>query len=213
MDGEGDSPNSIRLTFDDGYTDIFDPVLALCEAGIRPLICIPTACIGKRNRWDWSSRYFRSEHLDEGQIRQLHESGAEIGSHGQTHSAMTILNDQALSSELTDSKKTLEDITGAGVTSLSFPFGRHNLRVIDACQEAGYDDFYALGIITPNCEEFPGLHRRTTIYSSDTFYSLHSKLVGKGRIEAIKSNIINRLAGGTIIISPPQINPDKAENS
>jgi peptidoglycan/xylan/chitin deacetylase (PgdA/CDA1 family) len=91
--------------------------------------------IGKASSWDVLPQF---PHLSKHEIREISGLGHEIGSHGLTHSNLTYLNASDLKTELSDSKKILEDITGKKVTSLSFPFGSWNRRVWEHAQETGY---------------------------------------------------------------------------
>lgn len=64
--------------------------------------------------------------------------GVEIGSHGVSHRNMTLLSEEDLVFELTESKKYLEHIIGKKVTSFAFPFGTYNDAVLREARRAGY---------------------------------------------------------------------------
>ncbi len=72
------------------------------------------------------------------QLRNLASQGHEIASHTMTHPLLPQLPDDTLRSELTASKETIEQVTGAGVTSFAYPNGDHDNRVVDAARAAGY---------------------------------------------------------------------------
>jgi peptidoglycan/xylan/chitin deacetylase (PgdA/CDA1 family) len=61
-----------------------------------------------------------------------------IGSHGIAHSDLKSLAPDALDTELTRSKATLEAVHGQPVETFSIPFGRYNARVLKAIRKAGY---------------------------------------------------------------------------
>lgn len=72
------------------------------------------------------------------QLCSLASKGHEIGSHTMTHPLLPQLSDNDLRSELTRSRETLEQMTGACVTSFAYPNGDHDARVVDEARAAGY---------------------------------------------------------------------------
>src|SRR5712691_11916957 len=58
------------------------------------------------------------------QVRQLRASGMEIGAHTVTHPILTQLNSERADSEIRDSKRRLEAITGNPVTLFAYPNGK-----------------------------------------------------------------------------------------
>ena len=76
------------------------------------------------------------------QICEMAESQMIIGSHTHTHRALTSLDGEQHREELRLSKQLLEDATGQGVNTVSYPFGRHEFipaSILDACTTCGYD--------------------------------------------------------------------------
>lgn len=75
------------------------------------------------------------------QLREMHASGFEIGSHGVSHQMLAKLPDEQVREELKQSKATLERELGAPATLLAYPVGGDHAfdhRVIRATQAAGY---------------------------------------------------------------------------
>lgn len=72
------------------------------------------------------------------EVRQLSQNNFEIASHGVRHEKLTELNDPELKRELADSKAILETKTGLKIEGLSYPYGRHNERVIQFAKSGGY---------------------------------------------------------------------------
>jgi peptidoglycan/xylan/chitin deacetylase (PgdA/CDA1 family) len=117
----------IILTFDDGHRSGYSlarPILL--KSGLGAIFFITAGWIGNDN-------YLTCE-----EIKELHDSGMMIGSHGVSHRFMTDLIDEELEAELTGSKKTLETIIGEEITSFSAPGGRIDDRVNAAVVKAGY---------------------------------------------------------------------------
>jgi peptidoglycan/xylan/chitin deacetylase (PgdA/CDA1 family) len=196
-----DSANTdkkIVLTFDDGYQDNYEIIKRFCAENITPIVFIPSDFIGKRNSWEYSSRFFEAQHLDKRQIKELSDMGAIIGSHGSSHNSLTGMSDDNLIEDITRSKSMLQEIANREVDLISFPFGRTNSRVNAAAHKCGYRHGFTLGNRPgdKNDEEF--VISRTPVYSIDDYYSLKAKLIGS-KLEMFKDRIINRLAAGTII--------------
>ena len=62
----------------------------------------------------------------------------EIGSHSASHRLLVNLSRDAVSQELSQSKKELEDRLGQAVDSFAVPFGFVNQMIIDMAFETGY---------------------------------------------------------------------------
>lgn len=117
----------IALTFDDGCeTDLLTAAPMLRDAGFNATFFIVAGFVGNAG------------FLDKGQLRELHDSGFEIGSHSMTHRHLSDLADAALREELQASKDCLEQLIGSPVVHLSCPNGRWSPRVAQFAQQAGY---------------------------------------------------------------------------
>lgn len=137
--GEGPPDNEFCITFDDGFESVYAVAYpALRQRGLSAIVYIPTASIGKTITWNERLAVRLEPVMTAGQIKELANDCFEIGSHTVSHPMLTKLSDEDLRRELIDSKQLLEDITGREVTSLSYPYGDYDQRVLDACLEAGY---------------------------------------------------------------------------
>jgi peptidoglycan/xylan/chitin deacetylase (PgdA/CDA1 family) len=126
----------IVMTFDDGFANFFTHGLPVCERhGIQVTVFCVAGFLGKSSSWDALPK---QSHLTKSQIREISRLGHEIGSHTLSHANLTFLSEKELRTELSESKKILEDCTGKPVTSLSFPFGRINRRVWEAAKRIGF---------------------------------------------------------------------------
>jgi peptidoglycan/xylan/chitin deacetylase (PgdA/CDA1 family) len=75
------------------------------------------------------------------QLREMHASGFEIGSHGVSHQMLAKLPDEQVHDELKQSRATLERELGAPATLLAYPVGGDHAfdrRVLAATEAAGY---------------------------------------------------------------------------
>jgi peptidoglycan/xylan/chitin deacetylase (PgdA/CDA1 family) len=72
------------------------------------------------------------------ELKELHQSGMVIGSHGFSHEILTGLLDTQIEEELQASKKYLERNLGIAVDTLSIPRGFCDDNVIQKAYAAGY---------------------------------------------------------------------------
>ena len=197
-----DKEASLSFTFDDGYKSFIEtayPVLK--EYSIPATVFIPSAMIGRKNSWEYSSFLTPREHLSATNIRRLSEEGVEIGSHGHSHIALTTLSDRFLRLELEKSKRILEDLTGQPINYISYPFGRVNKKVETAALEVGYERGFSLARIPSGGSGFS--IRRSAVYAWDSPYSVLKKTGGGAgaAMERFKEHIINSYSGGTILLN------------
>ena len=130
------------ITFDDGHVSNFNYALpALTEHGLSAKFFITAGWMGTKPgymTWD--------------QLRALHAAEQHIGAHGMTHALLTHCSPAELDRELRGARHLLEDGLGAPVTCLSLPGGRYNLKVLQACREAGYTHIFTS---QPRAENLP----------------------------------------------------------
>jgi len=197
-----DIPKRVLITFDDGYAHLADALPPLVECfGVEPVVFVPTALIGKPNRWDYSHSVRNERHLTASEIKGLAIGGVRFGSHGHRHVDLTSLTDSALKNEMVACKAVLEDLLGTEISSLSYPFGRVNERVADAAGAAGFSDGYTMRF--PESDD-PSLQRgRYAVYFYDTPASVGRKLGGGfgRRLEKVRAGLTNRLSFGTILLN------------
>lgn len=140
LDELGDKPlppRSVVITFDDGYQDNFAAFEELARRGMTASWFMVSRDIGRNAGWHDSDSP-QLPLLDAGQLREMHAAGMEIGAHSHTHRRLTECDDATLSAELTQSKASLEALLAAPVTSLAYPYGAHDDRVVEATRAAGY---------------------------------------------------------------------------
>ena len=194
----GGGPGSVLATFDDGYAHLREVLPPLVEEfGLAPIIFVPTYWIGRSNTWDYSALFRRERHLNGGEARELAGLGVRFGSHGHTHRDLRRLTEKDRRAELRESKERLEDILGRAVTSLSYPFGGCDTRVVSAAAEAGYCDGYTMRFPAPG--DVTLARGRLGIYTFDTHGSILQKLE-RGplyEVERLIAAASNRLSTGT----------------
>jgi len=189
---------SVAVTFDDGYAHLGDILPGLVDRfGLKPTLFVPTGYLGGHNNWDYSSLFRCTRHLDAAAIRDLSAVGVEFGAHGHRHVDLTRCVERELQDELERPKKMLEDMVGAPVLSLSYPFGRVNGIVMAAAAAAGYR--YGLTMRFPKATDSPLMIGRLPVYGFDTMFSFLQKVEDGPfcSLESLKCNITNRLSTGT----------------
>jgi peptidoglycan/xylan/chitin deacetylase (PgdA/CDA1 family) len=73
------------------------------------------------------------------QVRQLHRSGHEIGSHSLSHSLLPELPDAGVKQEVEASRRKLSNAIDGDVPSFCYPNGSYDARVVGAVSVAGYE--------------------------------------------------------------------------
>ncbi|MEY4723132.1 MAG: hypothetical protein RLZZ324_645 [Candidatus Parcubacteria bacterium] len=118
----------VAITFDDGRESQFVNAAPLVKKyGFIATYYVFTNAIGRPNYLTWE------------QLKTLQSDGNRIESHTRFHPFLTKDSDADLEAEIVGSKKTLEDGLGMPVTSLAYPFGLYDDRVIAKVRAAGYD--------------------------------------------------------------------------
>ena len=131
--------NHVLLTFDDGYSDLFDHLLPLViEHRLTPVVYLVVDRIGATDTWNRETGFRARNLLTLGQIREMQKYGVEFGSHSLTHAWLPAVSDAQLRREVIDSKQRLEDILGAEIPSFAYPRGGVDRRVRSAVSNAGY---------------------------------------------------------------------------
>jgi peptidoglycan/xylan/chitin deacetylase (PgdA/CDA1 family) len=164
----------VAVTFDDAFASVETlaaPILD--ELGWPATVFAVTdfAREGKDLHWAGVDRWAGTEHaaelrsLDWERLRRLAASGWEVGSHTVTHPHLTSLDDDALARELTASLEAVEQHMRTRCTSIAYPFGDVDARVVEATRRAGYRTAAALPArwLADTALEFP----RAGIYYGD----------------------------------------------
>jgi len=76
--------------------------------------------------------------LDWDGVVRLHEMGIDIGAHGASHTHLPLEDDERLIEELAAPRADIARRLGAPPTTLSYPAGRYDQRVVEAARAAGY---------------------------------------------------------------------------
>jgi peptidoglycan/xylan/chitin deacetylase (PgdA/CDA1 family) len=140
-------PRTAVITFDDGYRSVLELAKPILDRyGFQGTLYVPAAWPddSRPMRWPGIDRWLGTPHEEEmrsltwSELRMLYSEGWEIGSHTLTHARLPTVDDAALARELADSKTRIEGELAGACTSLAYPYGSVDARVIDATRAAGY---------------------------------------------------------------------------
>jgi peptidoglycan/xylan/chitin deacetylase (PgdA/CDA1 family) len=135
---DGDGRRLVGLTFDDGYADFVHNVLpALLRYGFTATVFVLAGRLGGHNVWDPEGP--RKDLMTSVQVRQVADSGMEIGSHGMRHRRLSTLDEVTLVDEIARSRAILRDISGQDVSGFCYPYGDLSSSVVDLVRYTGYD--------------------------------------------------------------------------
>lgn len=156
------APGRLAVTFDDAFTTVGTLAASVMrELGVPGTVFVPTAFpdSGGPLFWPGIESWGMGPHAHElaclgwDELAELAADGWEIGSHTVTHPHLTRLDDARLATEMTDSKRAVEERIGVACTSIAYPYGDEDERVVAAAGEAGYLAGAALPRRRPHADE------------------------------------------------------------
>jgi peptidoglycan/xylan/chitin deacetylase (PgdA/CDA1 family) len=150
----------IILTFDDGSETVYTTALPILQKyGFTGTAFIVYNYISA------------GLYMDVDQIRALHDSGWEIGSHSLSHVNLRQRPGKQ-EDEISSSKKRLEARLGFPIRVFAYPFGANDASSLRLVREAGYVAAVGLGVeVRQSAENIYYLYRReiTAAYDLRTF--------------------------------------------
>jgi len=124
---DGPPGGKLLITFDDSCESHYTTALPLLrERRLPAVFFITVGEVGRPGCVTWE------------QLREMHEAGMSVQSHGYTHRFLTRLSESELMKEMRLSRDEIRRHLGAEATMLSFPGGRCNRRAARAARECGY---------------------------------------------------------------------------
>ncbi len=131
-------PNSVILTFDDGYADNAELALPLLrELGQTATVYVISSAVGKANDWDIGVLAGRPV-LSWEQIRELVRGGLSIGAHTVSHPRLNELEPGAAEHEIVSSRDELERELGLPVRHFAYPYGRTSAALQELVERSGF---------------------------------------------------------------------------
>ena len=141
------SRRTLAVTFDDGFASVQRRALPVLDRlGVPATLFVPTAFPGSGGplRWPGIEQWLDGpwagelEALSWDGIRELAASGWEIGSHSHSHARLTLLPNDELARELSESRRILTAELDRPCQTIAYPYGATDARVAAAAADAGY---------------------------------------------------------------------------
>jgi len=141
--------NLTAITFDDGFTSLFDHAFGtLLDHRLPATVFLVAATLTRRGHAvDWvrgGSGGAGLSTLSRAQVLEMQEAGVRFGSHSYSHRDLTTLSEEECERDLRASREMLEDVLGRPVSFLAYPFGRRDEKVQRAADRAGYTHGFAM---------------------------------------------------------------------
>ncbi|MGH2572456.1 MAG: polysaccharide deacetylase family protein [Actinomycetota bacterium] len=168
---------TVALTFDDGFSGIFDHALPLLTSHRIPatVFVVAETLTSEGRLVDWVDDPPASPlaAVSRDQVLEMQEAGVQFGSHSYAHHDLTSLSEEQCEHDLRRSREVLEDLLGASVTYLAYPRGLHSEPVRRAAARAGFTHGFAL----PESRQPVGPYSvpRVGIYPTDGVLALRVK--------------------------------------
>lgn len=117
---------AVSITIDDGYSDNFTNAFPILQKyGILATIFLVTGDMGASGHLTWQ------------EVMKMHNAGIDFEPHTVTHPDLRTLSDDRLMKELTGSMESVKS-KSLPVTTMAYPSGDYDDRVIRAVKSAGY---------------------------------------------------------------------------
>ncbi len=145
---EGAPRKAMAVTFDDAYASILKLGLPVLEQlGVPATVFVPTDAAGEAGTMAWSelAQWVGGEHEHElrcmswDELRELSGRGWEIGSHSCSHPHLTEIGEERAEAELRLSRAACEEALQRSCTTLAYPFGSYDGKVMELASGAGYE--------------------------------------------------------------------------
>lgn len=125
---------AVALTLDDGYRDNFTEAFPILQKyGAKATVFMVTNNFGRPERLAWDD------------AKAMSAGRVGFQSHTVSHPDLTALSDSDLTAELANSKQILEQGLGVRVTSLAYPAGAFDDRVVEFVSRTGYEAAWKKG--------------------------------------------------------------------
>ena len=116
----------VQLTFDDGNaSDVSIALPRLLERGLSAEFFVLAGLLGEPGR------------LDAADVRELHDAGMRVGSHGWAHRDWRRIDPRLRVEEFGDARRVLAALIGDAVSRVAIPFGSYDRHVLRHLRRTG----------------------------------------------------------------------------
>jgi peptidoglycan/xylan/chitin deacetylase (PgdA/CDA1 family) len=196
----------LAVTFDDALRSVRQrgyPILS--RLGVPATVFVPTEYAATREpiAWPGMDRWVGTPHEEElgcmtwDELRELGESGWEVGSHTRSHRDLLDLGDDEAAAEMRESREECEREMGRPCELLAYPFSSYDRRVKEIAKASGY----AAAVILDSQVAIPR-HSLPFLSDSDPFELARTGIYrhdGWGRFLAKTSLVARRARASTAV--------------
>jgi peptidoglycan/xylan/chitin deacetylase (PgdA/CDA1 family) len=173
----GDQPLPARpmaVTFDDGFADTADAVRLLTDAGIPATVYVTTGMMGRPGM------------LSVQGLSELcgMDGGVEIGAHSVSHRRLDELEGDELTTETTDSRMLIAEVTRRACASFAYPHGNHDSASVAAVRNAGYSSAVAVRNALSHDHDDVFALARVTMQRGTSAEKVEQMLAGRFKVAA-----------------------------
>jgi peptidoglycan/xylan/chitin deacetylase (PgdA/CDA1 family) len=116
----------VQITFDDGNaSDVEIGLPRLLERGLSAEFFILAGLLGEPGR------------LDGADVRELHQAGMRVGSHGWAHRDWRRIDPSSQDQEFGDARRVLAELIDSAVSRVAIPFGSYDRHVLRHLRRTG----------------------------------------------------------------------------
>jgi peptidoglycan/xylan/chitin deacetylase (PgdA/CDA1 family) len=176
---------TVAVTFDDAFLSVKTHAMPVLSAfGAPATVFVPTDYISRGaplaweglDHWQDTPEAHELTPMSWDDLGELAEDGWEIGSHTRTHPHLTAVDDETLITELGQSREECAQRLGRPTTSVAYPYGDVDDRVVAGARQAGYEAAAALE--WPSSKSSSLRYPRAGIYQGDSWPRFRLKVGG-----------------------------------
>ncbi len=134
------SGRRVIITLDDGYRNNYSQAFPILRKhDVRAVIYPIQNDLGRTGvSWPGATEQTPADMMTVPQLREMADAGIEFGSHLLNHKKLTDMSAAEQREELEGSMARLEELQGAPVLSIAYPYGAYDDVIVERARSAGY---------------------------------------------------------------------------